>query len=129
MKTVEIAVCDDEQVHIDRIVKYIDVYSEESEININITSYNSGMALLKDIENDDLKYDIIFLDVEMPEINGVDMARQIRKITQDVIICFVTSFDALAYVVKPVAYAELKRVLSRAVVLVQYTFDYKEAEE
>ena len=41
MKTVEIAVCDDEQVHIDRIVKYIDVYSEESEININITSYNS----------------------------------------------------------------------------------------
>ena len=90
MKTVEIAVCDDEQVHIDRIVKYIDVYSEESEININITSYNSGMALLKDIENDDLKYDIIFLDVEMPEINGV---------------------------------------LSRAVVLVQYTFDYKEAEE
>ena len=97
------------------------------------------MALLKDIENDDLKYDIIFLDVEMPEINGVDMARQIRKITQDVIICFVTSFDkyaiqaygveALAYVVKPVAYAELKRVLSRAVVLVQYTFDYKEAEE
>ena len=71
MKTVEIAVCDDEQVHIDRIVKYIDVYSEESEININITSYNSGMALLKDIENDDLKYDIIFLDVEMPEIKGV----------------------------------------------------------
>ena len=54
MKTVEIAVCDDEQVHIDRIVKYIEVYSEESEININITSYNSGMALLKDIENDDL---------------------------------------------------------------------------
>lgn len=37
--------------------------------------------------------------------------------------------EALAYVVKPVAYAELKRVLSRAVVLVQYTFDYKEAEE
>ena len=84
-------------------------------------------------------FGIIFLDVEMPEINGVDIARQIRKITQDVIICFVTSFDkyaiqaygveALAYVVKPVAYAELKRVLSRAVVLVQYTFDYKEAEE
>ena len=39
MKTVEIAVCDDEQVHIDRFVKYIDVYSEESEININIKFY------------------------------------------------------------------------------------------
>ena len=62
-------------MHIDRIVKYIEVYSEESEININITSYNSGMALLKDIENDDLKYDIIFLDVEMPEINGVDISK------------------------------------------------------
>lgn len=139
MKTIEIAVCDDEQIHIDRLVRYIEVYSEECEMDINITAYNSGRVLLEDIEKDILKYDIVFLDVEMPDIDGVDTARKIRKIRQDVIICFVTSFDkyaiqaygveALAYVVKPVAYAELKRVLGRAVVMVQYAFDYKEAEE
>ena len=139
MRTIEIAVCDDEQIYIDRIVKYIEVYSEEYELDINVTAYNSGNSLLKDIEDDQSKYDIIFLDVEMPNIDGVDTARKIRKITKDVIICFVTSYDkyaiqaygveALAYVVKPVAYAELKRVLARAVVLVQYAYDYKEAEE
>lgn len=139
MRTIEIAVCDDEQIYIDRIVKYIEVYSEEYELDINVTAYNSGNSLLKDIEDDQSKYDIIFLDVEMPNIDGVDAARKIRKITKDVIICFVTSYDkyaiqaygveALAYVVKPVAYAELKRVLARAVVLVQYAYDYKEAEE
>ena len=139
MKKVEIAVCDDEYIHVERIVKYIGVYSEESEIDINVTEYNSGKLLLEAVEGDTSKYDIIFLDVEMPDFDGVNTARGIRKVSEDVIICFVTSFDkyaiqaygveALAYVVKPVAYAELKRVLSRAVVLVQYTFDYKEAEE
>lgn len=119
MKTIEIAICDDEQVYIDRMVKYIGVYSEECEMDINITSYNSGKVLLEDVEKDTSKYDIIFLDVEMPDIDGVDTARGIRKVTEDVIICFVTSFEkyaiqaygveALAYVIKPVAYSELKK--------------------
>lgn len=139
MKKIEIAVCDDEQIYIDRIVKYIEVYSEEYEIDINIKTYNAGRELLDDVEKDISKFDIIFLDVEMPDIDGVDTARCIRKISDGVIICFITSFEryaiaaygveALAYVVKPVVYAELKRVLSRAVVMVQYAFDHKEAEE
>ena len=139
MKKVEIAVCDDEYIHVERIVKYIGVYSEESEIDINVTEYNSGKLLLEAVEGDTSKYDIIFLDVEMPDFDGVNTARGIRKVSEDVIICFVTSFDkyaiaaygveALAYVVKPVTYPELKRVLGRAVVMVQYAFDHKEAEE
>lgn len=139
MKKVEIAVCDDEYIHVERIVKYIGVYSEECEIDINVTEYNSGKLLLEAVEGDTSKYDIIFLDVEMPDFDGVDTARGIRKVSEDVIICFVTSFDkyaiaaygveALAYVVKPVTYPELKRVLGRAVVMVQYAFDHKEAEE
>lgn len=139
MKTIEIAICDDEQVYIDRMVKYIEVYSEECEMDINITSYNSGKVLIEDVDKDTSKYDIIFLDVEMPDIDGVDTAREIRKVTEDVIICFVTSFEkyaiqaygveALAYVIKPVAYSELKKVLTRAVVIVQYAYDHREAEE
>lgn len=139
MKKVEIAVCDDEYIHVERIVKYIGVYSEECEIDINVTEYNSGKLLLEAVEGDTSKYDIIFLDVEMPDFDGVNTARGIRKVSEDVIICFVTSFDkyaiaaygveALAYVVKPVTYPELKRVLGRAVVMVQYAFDHKEAEE
>ena len=118
MKKIEIAVCDDEQIYIDRIVKYIEVYSEEYEIDINIKTYNAGRELLDDVEKDISKFDIIFLDVEMPDIDGVDTARGIRKISDDVIICFITSFEryaiaaygveALAYVVKPVVYAELR---------------------
>ena len=126
MKTVEIAVCDDEQVHIDRIVKYIDVYSEESEININITSYNSGMALLKDIENDDLKYDIIFLDVEMPEITGIELAKKIRMLgDKNVRIVFVShypeymqdSFDVQAfyYLSKPLNYNDFCIIIKKLI--------------
>ena len=78
MKKVEIAVCDDEYIHVERIVKYIGVYSEECEIDINVTEYNSGKLLLEAVEGDTSKYDIIFLDVEMPDFDGVDTARGIR---------------------------------------------------
>ena len=136
----KIGICDDEPEYTTILADYLKTYDIDSEkdYSFQIDKFTSAKELLSAYTKPET-YHILFLDVEMPEINGVDMARQIRKITQDVIICFVTSFDkyaiqaygveALAYVVKPVAYAELKRVLSRAVVLVQYTFDYKEAEE
>ena len=77
--------------------------------------------MLEAVEGDTSKYDIIFLDVEMPDFDGVDTARGIRKVSEDVIICFVTSFDkyaiaaygveALAFVVIPFTYQEFKIVL------------------
>lgn len=139
MRTIEIAVCDDETIYIERLVKFIEVYSDEAAVELNLTSYISGEKLVEDIREDEKRYDIVFLDVEMPQMDGMDVARAIRNVTMEPILCFVTSHEtfareayrveALGYLVKPVSYVELKRLLGRAVVMIQYQRDCDEAEE
>ena len=77
----------------------------------------------------DGQYDIIFLDIEMPEMDGMTAARRLREVDKTVTIIFVTNsaryavqgyeVDALDYIVKPVdkyAFAlKMQRALSRVV--------------
>lgn len=73
-------------------------------------------ALLKEV-------DIVFLDIIMPEVNGLELAKKIIIINPDIIIIFVTAFDdyavqafelnALDYLLKPVQMKRLKKTLKR----------------
>ena len=76
---------------------------------------------------DSHEYDAIFLDIEMPKVNGMDAAEQIRDMDDDVVLMFITnmaqyaiqgySVGALDFVMKPINYytfsMKLKRVLKR----------------
>jgi len=69
------------------------------------------------------KVDAVFLDVNMPGINGIDLAGQILELKPDIIIVFVTAYDqyavdafelnALDYIVKPIELERLKRTIDR----------------
>ena len=39
-------------------------------------------------------YDLVLLDIKMPEMNGIDLCKEIRKIDSDVRVCFLTAFDS-----------------------------------
>ena len=66
---------------------------------------------------------IVFLDIEMPEINGLELAEKILEVNQDLTVIFVTAFteyaveafeiNALDYIVKPVNQDRLKKTLER----------------
>ena len=68
--------------------------------------------------------DVLFLDIEMRGMDGMETARQIREFDQDLILIFVTGYadyvfdgyqaDALGYLMKPVAPEQLAGVLERA---------------
>jgi len=72
----------------------------------------------------DLGPDVVLLDVEMPGLNGVDIARQLRAMPAAPVVIFVTAFeqyaveafdlDAVDYLVKPVRSERLERALERA---------------
>lgn len=133
MYAIKIAVCDDEQQYTDHLVKHIELFGNEVDTEFNITIYKSGKKLIDDIKTDSKMYDIVFLDVEMPEIDGLKTAEAIRKMSEDIVLCFVTGheqytreayqLEALGYIVKPVAYNELKKLLRRAVIMVNYEHD------
>ena len=69
--TYKIAVCDDEQIFIDDAVAKLKEQSEHCEIS----EYTSGEELL----NSPLEFNIIFLDIEMTGINGINTAFLLRE--------------------------------------------------
>lgn len=89
---VKFAVCDDEQEMVDYISdKLRGYYPDECEIK----KYIDGESLLNDSRR--VLFDAFFLDIGMPEMNGIELAKKIREKDQYVKIIFVTNREELAH--------------------------------
>lgn len=118
----KIAVVDDEEVYIDQIQEYIRQYGQEKNREIQTETFCDGSGLL---EHYSPRFDIILLDIEMDEIDGMEAAREIRKRDQDVVLVFITNMaqyaingydvGALDFVLKPINYYTFSVRLDRAV--------------
>lgn len=86
-----IVVLDDSSEFIEILCKELQAILKEFCINYEIKVYEDYMSLLYDLKERSL-YDIYFLDIEMPEINGIDLAKQIRQISKNSYIIFITSY-------------------------------------
>lgn len=134
-----LAICDDEAIHIDNICQYLVAYESETENKIVVECYSDAKALVEGLRSGEKKFDMLFLDVDMPEMKGTDAAIAIREFDSDIVICFITSFenyayqafkvDAIGYLVKPVAYRDFKRMADKCTVQIQYARDTEEAGE
>lgn len=89
----KIAVCDDEEEFNKRTVKLIRSMLKKTE-DYKITICASGEELLETYRRE--PFDIIFLDIEMEGMNGMDTARQLREKDENVIIVFLTSYEEFA---------------------------------
>lgn len=117
----KIAVCDDELTVREHVSDIIKTYFDERKRNAELTLYESGRKMIEDKE----AYDIIFLDIEMPEINGIETAEALRKWdVRSKIICLTnySNFKSHAYKVhafdylcKPIKEEAIYAVLNEAV--------------
>lgn len=117
-----IAICDDENV----ICHQIEQLIKEQKTDCDIRKFLSGEELLRE-ENG---FDLIFLDIQMEGINGIETARRLQKKQGEAILIFVTglkeyvfeAFDVSAfhYLLKPIDAEKFEEVFARA---------WKEAEK
>lgn len=117
-----IAIVEDETECVDKLKECLEEYSIEKNIKFNITVFNNGSEF---IFNYNRNIDIIFMDVQMPKMNGFVTAKELRKIDEEVVLVFVTHLSkyaykgyevsALDYVLKPVNYAAFKLKIDRAI--------------
>ncbi len=119
-----IAIVEDEAAFAAQLQEYLEKYQEEHDVRFKISVFGDGEEILKDYQP---LYDIILLDIEMPKVNGMQAAEQIREQDADVTLMFITNMagyaikgyevGALDFVMKPVNYytfsMKLTRVLKR----------------
>ena len=89
----KIAVCDDEQVFVDKTINFLNSLVADTD-TCDIFPCSSGEELLN--KHNSERFDIILLDIEMNGISGMDTAREIRRNDKKVIIAFLTNYQEFA---------------------------------
>lgn len=118
MKKLNIALCDDDARSISQVEEYIKRICREYTVSIEFFRFADGAALL---DNYPKELDLLFLDIEMPFVNGVDAAREIRKRDSHVVVVFMSNFEKYAiqgyeagawrYLLKPITWERFQKEL------------------
>ena len=108
---IRIALVEDEAEVRAQLQGYVQRHTRQYGTEFVVTEFADGMELLDDYRP---VYDVLFLDVEMKHLDGMETARRVRELDKDVIIVFITNMaqyaiggyavGALDYVHKPVPY-------------------------
>lgn len=119
---VKICICDDSSEERASINALVREWSRQSGTDVSVSEYSTAEAFL--FEYEDLVPDIALLDIEMPGMNGVELAKRLRKENKLIQIVFITGFSeyiaegyevaALHYLLKPVSSKKLFSTLDRA---------------
>lgn len=93
---IKIAVCDDDTVFIYATLKYaVSNAIKATNLNPDVKYFTNGMTLLEKFQTE--YFDIVILDIDMPEINGKELAKKLREIDMSFFLVFITSYsDELA---------------------------------
>lgn len=113
-----IAICEDEIIWQDKIKEMLNDLQKKIKISLKIDTYTSGEELLKEDFN---QYDILLLDIQMKGISGVEIAKSIRKVNENIQIVFLTALEsswaegyavkAYRYLLKPIQVEEFHETM------------------
>lgn len=120
---IKVGLCDDMIDYNKKMENHMERYGKENHIEVKFTSYGSGSQLLLNFQK--RKFDIIFLDVSMPDLSGFETAKRIRNVDENVSIVFCTSYytisnvskgfevDADDFLSKPLLYKKVENILNK----------------
>ena len=126
----KIAIVEDKQMEAQQLISHLDRFSQDRGEALQCHWVDNAVKFLEDYQ---WQYDIIFMDIQMPGIDGMRAAERLRAVDSTVVLIFVTSLaqyaiqgysvGALDYILKPVNYPALALKLQRAVA---YCVQHKE---
>ena len=106
---VRIGIVDDEKEAREQLRAAIRRFEEEYQVEFEIQEFDSAQAYLADPNND---CDILYMDIDMPKMTGMELAERIRETNGEIILIFCTNLEqfalngysvsALGFLVKPV---------------------------
>lgn len=92
---IRIAICDDEVLYLKKIERLMRADLTNRQVDFTIDCFESGKMFIEQCKKY-LYYDIVFLDVNMEEIDGVETAKIIRTLSEKIYIVFITAYITYA---------------------------------
>lgn len=119
-----IAICDDDKNFREKLEKHLRTYFDERRLSLNFFHFSCGEDLL----DEKLLFDLLFIDVEMGNINGIYTGKELKRKNPHNIIFVITSHDgylddafsihAFRFLSKPLNVLRLYRALDDAAELI-----------
>ncbi|MBR1813610.1 MAG: response regulator transcription factor [Lachnospiraceae bacterium] len=116
-----IAIVEDEDQSARLLTEHIHRFEAENNLSLEIVRFLDGLQFISDYQAD---FDVIFMDIEMPHLDGMTTAHRLRELDENVCLIFVTNMaqyaikgyevGALDFVVKPVRYFSFSQKMERA---------------
>ena len=139
---INIAICDDESIIVSQIEAILLEVSKAEHISVNTEAFYSGQSL-DDAVNNGASYDLIYLDIQMANGDGIATAKNVRKKDEDALLIYVSGYDeymmelfeldVFAFIKKPIDKARFTKIFLDAVrkissQLVYFPFEYKKEQ-
>ena len=87
-----IAICDDDDLIAHQIESVLHNIGDEENVKIDTDVFYSGNDLVREISSGK-KFDLIYMDIQMENGDGITAAKNIRKKDEDVMIIFISGYD------------------------------------
>ena len=90
---VHVAIVDDEKIDRQLLRDCLNYVSEKKHVDFSVREFSNADSFLVGYEPE---FDIVFMDIEMPGTDGMEAARQLRKMDKNVVLVFVTNIAQMA---------------------------------
>lgn len=124
---IKVCIVEDEKFNAEKLEEYISTFFKKNNLEYTVDIYGDGLGFLEKYNHN---YDLIFLDIQLPNIDGIETAHRLRAVDKSVTIIFVTNLlkyaikgyevQAFDYIVKPVNYYDFSVRMQKFVETIEH---------
>ena len=122
MEVYKLGIIEDLESDANHLKNFLERYQKENDVSFEIDTFiNAELFLNPNVNN----FDLLFIDIELPGMNGVELAKKVREKNENIVIVFVTTLrkyvingyevDAINYILKPYDYGSIKYTLDKGI--------------